>query len=102
MQIFTSLTICLSGGYVFLLNRYLTVKSRGEHEIVIEKSRFICHIQRAVSEEEAQAFIQSIKKQHWNATHNCSAYLIGEHDLIQKRMMMVNQAVQQVCQCLKC
>lgn len=60
------------------------MKSRGEHEIVIEKSRFICHIQRAVSEEEAQAFIQSIKKQHWNATHNCSAYLIGEHDLIQK------------------
>ncbi|MFP7311463.1 YigZ family protein [Bacillus safensis] len=67
-----------------MLNRYLTVKSRGEHEIVIEKSCFICHIQRAVSEEEAQAFIQSIKKQHWNATHNCSAYLIGEHDLIQK------------------
>ncbi|MBU8695740.1 YigZ family protein [Bacillus pumilus] len=67
-----------------MLNRYLTVKSRGEHEIVVEKSRFICHIQRAVSEEEAQAFIQSIKKQHWNATHNCSAYLIGEHDLIQK------------------
>lgn len=67
-----------------LLNRYLTIKSRGEHEIVIEKSRFICHIQRAVSEEEAQAFIQSIKKQHWNATHNCSAYLIGEHDMIQK------------------
>lgn len=67
-----------------MLHRYLTVKSRGEHEIVIEKSRFICHIQRAVSEEEAQAFIQSIKKQHWNATHNCSAYLIGEHDLIQK------------------
>ncbi|PRS11852.1 YigZ family protein [Bacillus pumilus] len=67
-----------------MLHRYLTVKSRGEDEIVIEKSRFICHIQRAVSEEEAQAFIQSIKKQHWNATHNCSAYLIGEHDLIQK------------------
>lgn len=83
MQIFTSLTICFRR-VCLLLNRYLTVKSRGEHEIVIEKSRFICHIQRAVSEEEAQAFIQSIKKQHWNATHNCSAYLIGEHDLIQK------------------
>ncbi|MDM5299612.1 YigZ family protein [Bacillus pumilus] len=67
-----------------MLNRYLTVKSHGEHEIVIEKSRFICHIQRAISEEEAQAFIQSIKKQHWNATHNCSAYLIGENDMIQK------------------
>ncbi|PCK19913.1 YigZ family protein [Bacillus pumilus] len=67
-----------------MLNRYLTVKNRGEHEIVIEKSRFICHIQRAISEEKAQAFIQTIKKQHWNATHNCSAYLIGENDLIQK------------------
>lgn len=39
---------------------------------------------RATTEEEAQAFIQKIKKQHWNATHNCSAYLIGEQDQIQK------------------
>ncbi len=63
---------------------YLTVKTTGEHEIVIQKSRFIAHISRAETEEEAQDFILQIKKQHWNATHNCSAYLIGEHDQIQK------------------
>ncbi|WP_028402113.1 YigZ family protein [Ectobacillus panaciterrae] len=67
-----------------MLSRYYTVKGYGEHEIVIEKSRFISYVSRAVTEEEAQEFIQSIKKKHWNATHNCSAYLIGEHDQIQK------------------
>lgn len=67
-----------------MLPQYHTVKGYGEHEIVIEKSRFIAHVSRAESEEEAQEFIQTIKKKHWNATHNCSAYLIGENDLIQK------------------
>lgn len=67
-----------------MLPNYFTVKEHGEHEIVIQKSRFIAHVKRAETEEEAQNFIQEIKKQHWNATHNCSAYMIGEHDQIQK------------------
>ncbi|MFC5464664.1 YigZ family protein [Lederbergia graminis] len=67
-----------------MLPNYLTVKEHGEHEIVIQKSRFIAHVKRAETEKEAQNFIQEIKKQHWNATHNCSAYMIGEHDQIQK------------------
>lgn len=71
-------------GVGILLTHYHTVKGFGEHEIVIQKSRFIAHINRATTEEEAQQFIQEIKKKHWNATHNCSAYLIGEHDQIQK------------------
>ena len=67
-----------------MLNSYYTVKNEGENEIVIQKSRFIAHVKRTPTEEEAQAFIQSIKKKHASATHNCSAYLIGEQDLIQK------------------
>jgi uncharacterized YigZ family protein len=67
-----------------MLSHYYTVKTTGEHEIVIEKSRFIAQISRVETEEEAQEFIQAIKKKHWNATHNCSAYLIGENDQIQK------------------
>ncbi len=66
------------------LPTYYTVRGYGEHEIVIQKSRFIAHFDRVESEEEAQAFIDKIKKKNWNATHNCSAYLIGEHDHIQK------------------
>jgi uncharacterized YigZ family protein len=67
-----------------MLSHYYTVKTTGEHEIIIEKSRFIAQISRAETEEEAQEFIQAIKKKHWNATHNCSAFLIGENDQIQK------------------
>ncbi|MGG4011702.1 YigZ family protein [Bacillus smithii] len=67
-----------------MLPNYYTVKGYGEHEIVIQKSRFIAHVNRAETEEEAINFIAEIKKKHWNATHNCSCYLIGEHDQIQK------------------
>jgi len=67
-----------------MLPRYYTVKGNGEHEIVIQKSRFIAHVSRVETEEAAQDFIQRIKKENWNATHNCSAYLIGENDHIQK------------------
>ncbi|WP_445487908.1 YigZ family protein [Niallia sp. 03133] len=67
-----------------MLPCYHTVKGYGEQELIIQKSRFIAHIQRVETEEKAQEFIQEIKKKHKDATHNCSAYLIGEHDLIQK------------------
>jgi uncharacterized YigZ family protein len=66
------------------LTSYQTVKGQGEHEMIVQKSRFIAYFDRVESEAEAQAFIEKMKKQHWNANHNCSAYLIGERDEIQK------------------
>lgn len=63
---------------------YTTVKGYGEREIVISKSRFIAYVERAETEQEAIDFIDKIKKMHPSATHNCSCYLIGEHDNIQK------------------
>lgn len=68
-----------------MLERYKTVRSAGAKEIVIRKSRFIGHVMPVETEEEAAAFIEDIKKKHWNATHNCSAYMIGERDEIQKQ-----------------
>ncbi len=67
-----------------MLPSYYTVKEYGENEIEIERSRFIAHVARAETADEALDFIQKIKKKHSNATHNCSAYLIGENDQIQK------------------
>lgn len=63
---------------------YLTIKGYGESEIIISKSRFLTYVNRAETEEEALIFIDSIKRKHPQATHNCSCYLIGEHDNIQK------------------
>ncbi|WP_078378881.1 YigZ family protein [Sutcliffiella halmapala] len=67
-----------------MLAQYKTVQGYGEHELIIQKSKFLTYVNRATTEEEAQDFIQKIKKKHWNATHNCSAYIIGENDQIQK------------------
>lgn len=65
-------------------NDYLTVKGFGESEIIIQKSRFLTYVERAETEEEAIHFINLIKQKHRDANHNCSAYIIGEHDNIQK------------------
>ncbi|MGO1057933.1 YigZ family protein [Planococcus sp. FY231025] len=63
---------------------YKTVGELKECEIIIQKSRFIGHAARAQTEKEAMDFIESIKAKHRSANHNCSAYIIGEHDIIQK------------------
>lgn len=69
-----------------MLDSYLTIQENGSHEIDIKKSRFICHLKRVNTEEEAQAFIQEIKKEHWKANHNCAAYLIGDQNQIQRAL----------------
>lgn len=67
-----------------MLATYFTVKKSGSDQLIIQKSRFIGYVKRVETEEAAQAFINEIKKKHYDATHNCSAYIIGEHDHIQK------------------
>ena len=58
--------------------RYKILYKEGEAEISEKKSRFIAHIAPAQTEEEAQDFVEKIKKQYWDARHNCWAYSIGE------------------------
>ncbi len=54
----------------------------GEGEIEEKKSRFIAHVCPVTSEEEAINFINSQKKQYWDARHNCSAFVIGPNNEI--------------------
>ncbi len=49
-----------------------------EAEIEEKKSKFIAQIKKVETEEEAVSFIKEIKKKHYNATHNCSAFVIGK------------------------
>jgi len=63
---------------------YHTILGYGESELIIQKSRFITYVNRAETEQQAQDFINNIKEKHKSANHNCSAYIIGEHDNIQK------------------
>ncbi|NLM65802.1 MAG: YigZ family protein [Enterococcus sp.] len=61
-----------------MLEKYRTIRTDGQVEIEIKKSRFICFAKRVSSEEEAREYIQAIKKEHWKANHNCSAYILGK------------------------
>ena len=63
---------------------YITFKENSTVQEEIKKSKFICHVKRVSSEEEARDFINTIKKEHYKATHNCSAFIIGEHSDIKR------------------
>lgn len=57
---------------------FRTIKEDGQVQEEIKKSRFICHIKRVTTEDEARNFIQAVKKEHYKATHNCSTFILGE------------------------
>lgn len=57
------------------INGYIRVKNSIEKEIVIEKSRFISYTKMVETEEEAKEFVETIRKKHPFATHNCYAYV---------------------------
>ena len=63
---------------------FRTIKEDGQVQEEIKKSRFICHAKRVYSEEDARDFITAIKKEHYKATHNCSAFIIGERSEIKR------------------
>ncbi len=56
---------------------FKTVRTPVEAEIVIKKSKFICQLFPVSTVDEAEAAILSVKKKHYNATHNVPAYLVG-------------------------
>ncbi|MBV9025480.1 MAG: YigZ family protein [Streptomycetaceae bacterium] len=64
--------------------QYRTVAREGVRELEIHKSRFICALAPAVTEQEAQEFIARVRTQHPSATHNCFAYVIGADGAIRK------------------
>ncbi|MEU1814561.1 YigZ family protein [Streptomyces aureoversilis] len=67
-----------------MTEQYRTVAREGVHEIEISKSRFICALAPAATEEEAQAFVARIRKEHPTARHHCFAYVLGADGSVQK------------------
>ena len=56
------------------MTEYLIPTQLAEAEFVEKKSRFIGQIRPVETEEEARAYIEEIKKKHYDARHNCWAY----------------------------
>lgn len=57
---------------------FKTINQRATTEVIEKKSRFIANVLPVNTEEEAISFISSIKKQYYDAKHNCFAYIIGK------------------------
>ncbi|NLU73472.1 YigZ family protein [Streptomyces sp. HNM0575] len=64
--------------------QYVTVAGTGVHETEVSRSRFVCALAPAATEEEARAFIARVRAEHPGATHNCWAYVIGADGGLQK------------------
>ena len=60
------------------MDEYLVPTDFGEDEFIEKKSRFIGRVWPVETEEQALEKIQQMKKQHYDATHNCWAYVIRD------------------------
>ena len=79
------------------MEEYLVPTDFGEDEFVEKKSRFIGRVWPVENEEEALARIQEMKKQHYDASHNCWAYII--HDGPVRFQTTANPAALRECPC---
>ncbi|MGI9253166.1 MAG: YigZ family protein [Thermomicrobiales bacterium] len=61
-----------------------TIARDGQHEIEIRKSRFICSLWRVAADTDARAILERVRKERWDANHNCYAWVIGERGEQQK------------------
>jgi uncharacterized YigZ family protein len=56
---------------------YLTVAGSASAEIVVSGSRFLCVVERVEDEISARGVVEEARRNHWDARHHCSAFVIG-------------------------
>lgn len=61
-----------------------TINSSTVNEIIINKSVFITYLFKVKTIEDVNEYLSQIRKKHYDATHNCYAYIIGMNQEIQK------------------
>lgn len=65
---------------MIFISKYKIVYKGASGEIIVKKSRFIATIEPVDTEEKAIQFIERMKKKYYNASHNCTAYIIGQNN----------------------
>ena len=56
---------------------YLTIARDAEVAIEVKRSRFLCTVRRVEDEPAARAVVEGLRKEHWDARHHCSAFVLG-------------------------
>ncbi len=63
---------------------YATVARTATAETEVKRSRFLCHVERVGDEDAARAVVDRIRKEHWDARHHCSAFVLGPAGDVQR------------------
>ena len=66
------------------MTRYRTVAGNAVAETEVKRSRFLCRIERVDSEEVARTVVERARKEHWDARHHCSAFVLGPDGAVQR------------------
>jgi uncharacterized YigZ family protein len=63
---------------------YLTIAGQGSAEIVVSRSRFLCTLERVEDEISARGVIEQARREHWDARHHCSAFVLGPDRAVER------------------
>lgn len=66
------------------MTTYLTVAGHATGEVEDRGSRFLCTLRRVADEDEARGLVASLRREHWDARHHCSAFVLGPGGTIQR------------------
>ncbi|HEY9565772.1 MAG TPA: YigZ family protein [Nocardioides sp.] len=66
------------------MSGYLTLARDASVEIEVKRSRFLCTLARVEDEGAARAVIDRLRKEHWDARHTCSAFVLGPDGALQR------------------
>jgi len=67
-----------------VVTSYLVIARDGSAEIEAKRSRFLCTLERVSTEAEARAVVERMRKQHWDARHHCSAFVLGPGGTVER------------------
>ena len=63
---------------------YRTVARAAVAETEVKRSRFLCRVEPVTTEDEARAVVERARKEHWDARHHCSAFVLGPDAQVQR------------------
>lgn len=67
-----------------MADSYLVPGRDGSAQIEVKRSRFLCTIERVEDEDAARAAVERLRKEHWDARHHCSAFVLGPTASVQR------------------
>ena len=66
------------------MTTYLTIARPATAEVEDRGSRFLCTLRRVGDEDEARALVAALRREHWDARHHCSAFVLGPDGSVQR------------------